>query len=153
MQYWLMKSEPDVFSIDDLAARPAQTEPWDGVRNYQARNFMRQMRVGDLVLFYHSNARPPGIAGVARISGAARPDPTQFDPQSKYFDAKSTVDKPRWDVVEVTFVRKFAELIALDTLKHTPALLDMAVVRKGSRLSVMPVSPDEWQVVMGLAGE
>lgn len=153
MQYWLMKSEPDVFSIDDLRARPKQTEPWDGVRNYQARNFMREMKKGDLVLFYHSNAKPSGIAGVAEIAGEARPDPTQFDPASKYFDAKSSPDHPRWDLVEVKFVRAFPRVIALQELKEHPALADMGVVQKGSRLSVMPVDAAHWQVVMEMAGE
>lgn len=153
MQYWLMKSEPDVFSIADLAARPKQTEPWDGVRNYQARNFMREMRVGDQVLFYHSNAKPSGIAGVAEIVGEARPDPTQFDPNSKYFDGKSSVENPRWDVVEVKFVRAFARVIALQELKDNPALAEMPVVQKGSRLSVMPVDKAHWQVIMEMAGE
>ena len=153
MRYWLMKSEPDVFSIEDLRARPGQTEPWDGVRNYQARNFMREMRKGDLVLFYHSNAKPSGIAGVAEIAGEARPDPTQFDPLGKYFDDKSTADNPRWDLVEVKFVRAFPRVIALSELKDNPALADMAVVQKGSRLSVMPVDAAHWQVIMEMAGE
>lgn len=153
MRYWLMKSEPDVFSIEDLRARPGQTEPWDGVRNYQARNFMREMKKGDLVLFYHSNAKPSGIAGVAEIAGEARPDPTQFDPQGKYFDDKSTADNPRWDLVEVKFVRAFPRVIALSELKDNPALADMAVVQKGSRLSVMPVDAAHWQVIMEMAGE
>ncbi|MDO4776481.1 MAG: EVE domain-containing protein [Cardiobacteriaceae bacterium] len=151
MQYWLMKSEPDVFSLDDLRARPGQTEPWDGVRNYQARNFMREMQVGDQVFFYHSNATPPGIAGIAEIVGAARPDPTQFDPASKYFDGKSTADKPRWDLVDVRFVRAFPALIPLETLKNLPALAGMPLVQKGSRLSVMPVAPEHWQIILELA--
>lgn len=151
MNYWLMKSEPGNFSLDDLQRRPAQTEPWDGVRNYQARNFMRQMQVGDQAFFYHSNACPSGIAGIVEIVRAAYPDPTQFDPASRYFDAKATVDAPRWDLVEVKFVRAFRRIIALDALKAVPELAGMAVVRKGSRLSVMPVSPVHWQVVLALA--
>lgn len=151
MNYWLMKSEPGNFSLDDLQRRPAQTEPWDGVRNYQARNFMRQMQVGDQAFFYHSNARPSGIVGIVEIVRAAYPDPTQFDPASRYFDAKATVDAPRWDLVEVKFVRAFRHIIALDVLKAVPELTDMAVVRKGSRLSVTPVSPAHWQVVLALA--
>ncbi|MDO5091370.1 MAG: EVE domain-containing protein [Cardiobacteriaceae bacterium] len=150
MRYWLMKSEPDVFSLEDLRARPGQTEPWDGVRNYQARNFMREMQVGDRVFFYHSNASPPGIAGMAEIAGAARPDPTQFDPQSKYFDAKSTAEKPRWDLVDVRFVRAFPALIPLETLKNMAELAEMPLVRKGSRLSVMPVAAEHWQIIMEL---
>ena len=107
MNYWLLKSEPGNFSLDDLRARPEQREPWDGVRNFQARNFMRQMRAGDQAFFYHSNAKPSGIVGVVEIVGEARPDPTQFDPESRYFDAKASVDAPRWDLVIVQFVRAF----------------------------------------------
>ena len=151
MNYWLLKSEPGNFSLDDLRARPQQREPWDGVRNFQARNFMRQMRTGDQAFFYHSNAKPSGIVGVVEIVGEARPDPTQFDPESRYFDAKATVDAPRWDLVEVKFVRAFRHIIALDVLKAVPELADMAVVQKGSRLSVTPVSPAHWQVVLALA--
>lgn len=148
MQYWLMKSEPDVFSIADLAQRPGQTEPWDGVRNYQARNFMREMRLGDQVLFYHSNAKPSGIAGIAEIVGTARPDPAQFNPESPYFDAKASVDKPRWDLVEVKFVRAFAEVLPLAELKTMPELAEMLLVQKGSRLSVMPVTAAEWRAIV-----
>ena len=148
MQYWLMKSEPDVFSIADLAQRPGQTEPWDGVRNYQARNFMREMRLGDQVLFYHSNAKPSGIAGIAEIVGTARPDPSQFNPESPYFDAKASVDKPRWDLVEVKFVRAFAEVLPLAELKTMPELAEMLLVQKGSRLSVMPVTAAEWRAIV-----
>ena len=148
MQYWLMKSEPDVFSIADLQQRPGQTEPWDGVRNYQARNFLRQMRVGDKVLFYHSNAHPSGVAGIAEIVGTARPDPTQFQPESPYFDARATPEKPIWDAVEVKFVRAFARVLPLAALKAMPALAEMALVQKGSRLSVMPVSAQEWQAIV-----
>ena len=148
MQYWLMKSEPDVFSIADLAQRPGQTEPWAGVRNYQARNFMREMRLGDQVLFYHSNAKPSGIAGIAEIVGTARPDPSQFNPESPYFDAKASVDKPRWDLVEVKFVRAFAEVLPLAELKTMPELAEMLLVQKGSRLSVMPVTAAEWRAIV-----
>ena len=151
MNYWLLKSEPGNFSLDDLRARPEQREPWDGVRNFQARNFMRQMRTGDQAFFYHSNARPSGIVGIVEIVRAAYPDPTQFDPASRYFDAKATVDAPRWDLVEVKFVCAFRHIIALDVLKAVPELADMAVVRKGSRLSVTPVSPAHWRVVLALA--
>ena len=151
MNYWLMKSEPGNFSLDDLQRRPAQTEPWDGVRNYQARNFMRQMQVGDQAFFYHSNARPSGIAGIVEIVRAAYPDPTQFDPASRYFDAKATVDAPRWDLVIVQFVRAFSAMVSLAQLKDVPALAGMEVVRKGSRLSVSPVTPAHWRVVLALA--
>lgn len=150
MNYWLMKSEPNTFSIDDLRACVQQTEPWDGVRNYQARNFMREMAVGDLVFFYHSNTNPPGIVGIAKVVREAYPDPTQFDMDSDYYDAKATVDKPRWDLVEVQFVEKFAEIITLSELKASPALNDMALTRKGNRLSVMPVSKQQWQAILAL---
>ncbi|MFO7566687.1 MAG: EVE domain-containing protein [Enhygromyxa sp.] len=152
-RYWLMKSEPDVFSIDDLARR--DREPWDGVRNYQARNFMRdEMAVGDLVLFYHSNATPPGVAGVARVASAAYPDPTAFDPDSKYHDPKSDPDDPRWWLVDVEFVEKFAELVSLDALKAAAnAELDgMLVVRRGQRLSVQPVEKQHFARVLRMAG-
>ena len=153
MNYWLLKSEPGNFSLDDLRARPEQREPWDGVRNFQARNFMRQMRVGDQAFFYHSNAKPSGIVGVVEIVSEARPDPTQFDPESRYFDAKASVAAPRWDLVIVQFVRAFAQVLPLALLKDVPALAGMEVVRKGSRLSISPVSPAEWQAVLALAGE
>ncbi len=148
--YWLMKSEPDVFSIEDLEQK--KTEGWDGVRNYQARNFMRQMREGDRVLFYHSNAKPSGVAGVATIVGEARPDPTQFDPKSDYYDEKSTREQPRWDLVEVGFVERFADVIPLETLKADAKLEGMLVTRKGSRLSVTPVEKAHFDRVLKLAG-
>ena len=153
MNYWLLKSEPGNFSLDDLRARPQQREPWDGVRNFQARNFMRQMRTGDQAFFYHSNAKPSGIVGVVEIVGEARPAPPPFDPESRYFDAKASVDAPRWDLVIVQFVRAFAAMVSLSQLKDVPALAGMEVVSKGSRLSVSPVSPAEWQAVLALAGE
>ena len=146
---WLMKSEPDVYSIDDLERDG--TEPWEGVRNYQARNFMREMAEGDLVLFYHSNAKPPGVAGVCRVSRTAYPDPTQFDPKSDYYDAKSKKDEPRWSMVDVTFVEKFAEEVSLQTLKEDPALDGMRVTQKGSRLSVQPVDRKHFQRVLKMA--
>lgn len=152
MQYWLMKSEPDCFSIDDLASRPKQTEPWDGVRNYQARNFMRAMQKGDRVLFYHSNANPPGIVGTAVIAKTAYPDPTQFDPDNDHYDPKSKPDSPRWDLVDVRFEQKFARMITLEELKSLPELSEMAVVQKGSRLSVTPVSKADFARIMELAG-
>ena len=149
MNYWLMKSEPDVFGIDDLAARPNQTEPWDGVRNYQARNMLRdQMKRGDQVLFYHSNCEPPGIVGIMEIAREGYPDPTAFNPEAKYYDPKSDPDKPRWYLVDVKFRRKLKRTIPLQELREHPALADMALVRKGNRLSVMPVSAEEWETIL-----
>ena len=149
MNYWLMKSEPDTFSIDDLKRK--KREAWDGVRNYQARNFMRDgMRVGDGVLFYHSNCAAPGIAGVAAVASDAYPDPSQFDPKSKYFDPGSSRDNPRWMLVDVKFVKKLKRTITLDELKNHPALAEMTLLRKGNRLSVMPVDAAEWQYILDL---
>jgi predicted RNA-binding protein with PUA-like domain len=145
-----MKSEPDVFSIEDLEKK--KSEGWDGVRNYQARNFMREMREGDLVLFYHSNAKPSGVAGIATIVGEARPDPTQFDPKSDYYDAGATREEPRWDLVEVGFVERFEDVIPLETLKADAKLEGMLVTRKGSRLSVTPVEKPHFERVLKLAG-
>ena len=150
MNYWLMKSEPDVFSIHDLKKK--KRTGWDGVRNYQARNYMRdQMKVGDLVLFYHSNAEPPGIAGVAKISALGLPDPLQFDKKSEYYDPKSKPDAPTWIMVEVEFVEEFP-LIPLDQIKKEPALAAMPLVQKGTRLSVMPVAKKEWDHLQKLKG-
>jgi predicted RNA-binding protein with PUA-like domain len=150
IKLWLMKSEPDVYSIDDLERDG--TEPWEGVRNYQARNFMREMAVGDLALFYHSNAKPPGVAGVCRISREAYPDATQFDEKSKYFDAKSQIEDPRWWMVDVAFVEKFDEEVSLQALKDDPALEGMLVTQKGSRLSVQPVAKKHFKRVLKMAG-
>ena len=148
-QYWLMKSEPDAFSIDDLK-RKGQ-EAWDGVRNYQARNFMRDgMRVGDKVFFYHSNCAEPGIVGVAEVATDAYPDPSQFDPKSKYFDAASSRDNPRWMLVDVKFVKKLKRTLSLKELQAEPALAEMALVRKGNRLSVMPVGAEEWRHILAM---
>lgn len=138
MNYWLMKSEPDVYGIQDLARD--QKTIWDGVRNYQARNFLREMQVGDLAFFYHSNTTPPGIIGLMRIIRAGIDDPTQFDPKSKYYDAKSTPDNPRWQTVQVEYVETFPELISLDALRQQFTPDQLGVVRQGNRLSVMPVS-------------
>ena len=150
MNYWLMKSEPDVFSIQDLKQK--KRSGWDGVRNYQARNYMRdQMRVGDLVFFYHSNAEPPGIAGVAKVSAVGLPDPLQFDKKSEYYDPKSKPDSPTWIMVEVEFVEEFP-LISLDRIKKEPALKDMPLVQKGTRLSVIPVAKKEWDHLQKLTG-
>jgi predicted RNA-binding protein with PUA-like domain len=149
MNYWLMKSEPDTFSIDDLKRK--KREAWDGVRNYQARNFMRDgMRVGDSVFFYHSNCAEPGIAGLAEVASDAYPDPSQFDPKSKYFDPGSSRDNPRWMLVDVKFVKKLARVITLDELKTQPKLEGMTLLRKGNRLSVMPVEAAEWKYILGL---
>lgn len=138
MNYWLMKSEPDVYSIADLNGDKVSI--WDGVRNYQARNFMREMSVGDLVFFYHSNTKIPGIMGLMRVIEANISDPTQFDMNSDYYDAKSTFDAPRWQTVKVEFVEEFATLISLDELKQEFSIDEILVVRKGNRLSVMPIS-------------
>jgi len=148
MNYWLMKSEPEVFGIDDLA-RKGQ-EHWDGVRNYQARNFMREMRVGDKVFFYHSNAKPSGIAGVAEVSREAYPDFTAWDPHSKYADPASTPDKPRWFMVDVKFVRKLKRVIPLEELKTHPALQEMPLLQRGSRLSVQPVTREQWEYILAV---
>ena len=144
---WLMKSEPSECSIDDLAAAPRRTVPWVGVRNYQSRNTMRDlMALGDDVLFYHSSCAEPGIAGLARVTSAAYPDATQFDPASPYFDAKATQDAPRWLHVDVSLVRK-TRLLSLRELREAPELASMLVLRRGNRLSITPVSDDEWQAL------
>lgn len=150
MAYWLMKSEPDTYGIDDLIRDGVNM--WEGCRNYTVRNFLRdEMKPGDLALFYHSNDKPSGIVGVMEIVGEPYPDPTQWDPSSDYYDEKSPKDNPRWFVRDVKFVEKFSRVISLDELKETPGLEQMLVVRKGQRLSVMPVTADEWAVVMKLA--
>lgn len=150
MRYWLMKSEPDFYSIDDLA-RKTQPDLWEGCRNYQVRNFMRdQMQPGDLAFFYHSNAEPSGIVGTMRIATPAYPDPTQFDPASHYFDPKSPADNPRWLAVDVELIRKYPRVISLAELKETPGLEEMLVTRRGQRLSVMPVTAEEWGIIEAL---
>lgn len=150
MRYWLMKSEPDEFSIDDLAASPECIVGWFGVRNYQARNFMRdQMRIGDQVFFYHSSCPQPGIAGLAIVSRHAYPDTTQFDRQSKYFDGKATPEAPRWFNVDVKLKKK-TRLVSLDELRLHPELARMRILQRGNRLSVTPVDPTEWKFVLGL---
>ncbi len=147
-RHWLMKSEPAEVSIDDLAAAPQQRLPWFGVRNYQARNFMRdQMAVGDDVLFYHSSCAEPGIAGLAKVASAPYPDPTQFDPVSPYFDPKSSRASPRWVHVDVRLVRK-TRLLPLRELRQAPELATMVVLKPGNRLSITPVSDDEWRAVL-----
>jgi predicted RNA-binding protein with PUA-like domain len=151
MRYWLMKSEPSEVSIDDLAAMPKKTIAWFGVRNYQARNFMRdQMQVGDLAFFYHSSCPEPGIAGIVRVSKAAYRDASQFDRKSPYFDAKATRAAPRWVNVEVTLVEK-TRLIGLPELRATPELATMRVLQRANRLSITPVTPQEWKVIARLA--
>ena len=149
-RYWLMKSEPDAFSIDDL--QRVGTEPWNGVRNYQARNNMRAMHAGDGVLFYHSSCDVPGVVGTAKIASEAYPDPTQFDPKSDYFDPKSTREEPRWSLVDVVFERKFKRTLSLDEIKqHADALgEEFALIRRGSRLSVLPVSAAQWKLLLSL---
>ena len=145
MRYWLMKSEPDVFGIDDLERAPRKTTAWWGVRNYQARNFMRDdMRVGDLAFFYHSSCAQPGIAGIVRVSRRAYPDQTQFDPKSEYFDPKSTREEPRWVNVDVTLVRK-TRLLPIQELRTFPQVTQMRVLQRANRLSITPVSEAEWK--------
>ena len=150
MNYWLMKSEPDAFSIDDL--KKVKKEPWSGVRNYQARNFMwKDMKIGDGILFYHSNAKIPGIAGLAKVASNAYPDPTQFDPESDYWDPKATQEKPRWFLVDVSFERKFKEVLSLEKLKaHAEILGDFVLLNRGTRLSVLPVTKPQWQTILKL---
>jgi predicted RNA-binding protein with PUA-like domain len=151
-RHWLVKSEPDLFSIDDLAKSPNQTTYWDGVRNYQARNILRdEMKLGDHVLFYHSNAKPPGIAGVAQVVREGYPDHTAWDPQDPHFDPKSDAKNPTWMMVDIQLVRKFERELALEELRHVPALAGMVLLRRGSRLSVQPVAPDEFNAIMRLA--
>jgi len=149
MQYWLMKSEPDEFGIDDLAAAPRQTTPWFGVRNYQARNFMRNlMKVGDRVFFYHSSCPEPGIAGIAEVSSKAYPDASQFDRKSPYFDARSTREAPRWYNVDVRLVKK-TPLVSLAELRRHRELAGMRVLARGNRLSITPVREPEWKFITG----
>ena len=149
--FWLLKSEPSVFSIDELAKSLRQTTCWEGVRNYQARNFLRSMAVGDQVFFYHSNADPPAIVGVANIVKAAYPDHFSWDPKSKYFDKKSSPDNPAWSMVDVKFVEKFPASLSLDELRAVKGLERMELLRKGSRLSVQPVRKEEWKIILKLA--
>ena len=150
MRYWLMKSEPSDVSIDDLASLPEKTIAWYGVRNYQARNFMRdQMRVGDPVFFYHSSCSEPGIAGIAEVCKLAYPDATQFDPTSKYFDPKATSQSPRWFNVEVKFIKK-TRLVGIKELRSYSGLSSLRILQTGNRLSITPVDPSEWQFIIGI---
>ena len=149
MNYWLMKSEPDAFSIDDL--QRVKVEPWDGIRNYQARNFMRDsMKVGDQVFFYHSNCDDVGIVGIMKVASKPYPDPTAFDKRNKYFDPKSDPEDPRWILVDVRFVKKLKRTIALSELKQQPELEGMQLLRRGNRLSIMPVEKAHWDFILGL---
>jgi predicted RNA-binding protein with PUA-like domain len=151
-RYWLMKSEPEAFSIQDLKKAPRGTTFWDGIRNYQARNFLRdQVQVGDGVLFYHSNAAPPAVVGTATVASAPRPDPTQFDAKDGHYDPGSSPAEPRWYGVEIKFEGVFKRSLSLDELKTIPALGDMVLLKR-SRLSVQPVSPDEWRIITKLGG-
>ena len=149
--YWLVKSEPNTFSIEDLAHAPKQTTCWDGVRNYQARNFMRQMAIGDQVLFYHSNAEPPAVVGIAEVVKTVYPDRTQFDRKSHHFDPASKPTAPRWDMVDLKYRETFPTSLSLHRLKQEPELKGMVLLQKGSRLSVQPVTESEWAVIVKLA--
>jgi predicted RNA-binding protein with PUA-like domain len=148
MQRWLMKTEPETFSIDDLRAR--KVEPWNGVRNYQARNFIRTMQRGDGVMIYHSSCAVPGVVGVAKVASAPYPDPGQFDPKDPYFDAGSDRGNPRWTLVDVRFARKLKHTITLDEIKSLRALGDFALTRRGNRLSVLPVTDAQWRAILAL---
>jgi predicted RNA-binding protein with PUA-like domain len=151
MKYWLMKSEPDVFSFEDLKSRPKATEPWNGVRNYQARNFMRdEMKTGDLVLFYHSSCEIPGVAGIAKVSSAPYPDKTQFDKKSEYYDPKATTENPRWFLVDVTYQEDLKRVVTLEELKKEPRLSHMRLLQKGNRLSILPVTKEEFELIRKL---
>jgi predicted RNA-binding protein with PUA-like domain len=146
MAYWLMKSEPSTFSIDDLKKKKVWL--WDGVRNYQARNFLREMKVGDQAFFYHSSCPEPGISGIMEVAKAAYPDPTQFDPEDHHYDPKSPHDNPRWTAVDMKFVRRLDTVFSLAALKAMPALDELALVRQGNRLSVMPVTAKQWDAII-----
>jgi len=149
MNYWVMKSEPDCFGIDHLKARPKQTEHWDGVRNYQARNFLRDdMKKGDLAFFYHSSCPEPGIAGIVKIARAGYPDHTAWTPNSEHFDPKSSPANPIWYMVDVKLVREFRQPILLTALKHNPALKNMKLLQRGNRLSILPVTAREWNTIL-----
>ncbi|AQP99938.1 EVE domain-containing protein [Pseudoalteromonas aliena] len=151
MAYWLFKTEPDAFSLDDLKNAPKQTTLWEGVRNYQARNFMRDgVKIGDLVMIYHSSCKQVGVAGIATVTKEAYPDPTQFDLSSDYYDAKATSDKPRWVVVEVTYQGHLKKLVSLKDIKANNNITEIAL-KKGGRLSVMPVSENDWDEIIKMA--
>ncbi len=151
MNYWLMKSEPDSFGIDDLAKKPKQTDRWEGVRNFQVRNMLRdQIKRGDLAFFYHSSCKVPGIAGVVEITTDGYPDPTALNPESRYYDPRSAADVPRWFMVDVRLIKKFPHFIALSALRQYPQLSDMLLLKKGSRLSITPVTPQQWHFIVSL---
>lgn len=151
MNYWLMKSEPDVFGIEHLKKMPNKTEHWDGVRNYQARNMMRDdMKVGDQVFFYHSNCKPPAIVGVMEVVKEGYPDHTAYDPDCKYYDPKSNPDNPRWFMVDIKHVRDLQREISLEELKQYPELSEMRLIKKGNRLSIIPVTKDEWDFILSI---
>ncbi len=154
MKYWLLKSEPDVFSLEDLKNCPNQTEPWDGIRNYQARNLMRdEMKVGDQAFFYHSRQAEPAIVGTVKVVREAYPDHTSWDPTSKYFDEKSSPENPRWLMVDVQFESEFSRPVTLKELRSIPELKEMFLLRKGMRLSVQPVTEEEFQLILALAND
>lgn len=150
MSYWIVKSEQDVYSIDDL--KRDKVTYWDGVRNYQARNYLREMNKGDLVFIYHSNCERPGIVGVARAAKTAYPDPSQYDKKSEFYDAKATAEAPRWFCPELQYVKKFKVAVSLEDLKKVPALKDFQLIKRGNRLSVMPVSASHFQLIERMAG-
>ena len=153
MSYWLFKSEPDAFSIDDLKAMKGRRDHWDGIRNYQARNLMRdEMKKGDLGFFYHSSCKVPGVVGVVEVVKEAYPDHTAHNPKEKYYDPKSSEENPRWFMVDVKFKQKFKEIISLESLRQVNALSDMVLLRKGSRLSIQPVSKKEWNAILKMSG-
>jgi len=153
MNYWLFKSEPDAFSIDDLKAMKGRRDHWDGIRNYQARNLMRdEMKKGDLGFFYHSSCKIPGVVGVVEVVKEAYPDHTAHNPKEKYYDPKSSEENPRWFMVDVKFKQKFKEIISLESLRQINALSDMVLLRKGSRLSIQPVSKKEWNAILKMSG-
>jgi predicted RNA-binding protein with PUA-like domain len=153
MAYWLFKSEPDAFSIDDLKNRPKQTEHWDGVRNYQARNMLKNdVKVGDKIFFYHSSCIPPGIAGIATVVKAGYPDPSSWNLNSDYYDPKSTPENPRWFMVDVKFEKKFPKLLTLAEIKANPFLKDMSILKKGNLLSITPVTAKQWEIILKMAG-
>lgn len=149
MNYWLFKSEPGCFGIDDLAKCPKQTTGWDGVRNYQARNMMRDdMKVGDRGFFYHSNSSPSGIVGLIEVVKTAYPDHTQFDPEAEHYDPKSSIDNPRWSMVDVKLIKKFPRILTLSEMRQNPLLSSLVILRKGSRLSITPITPEEYEIIL-----
>jgi predicted RNA-binding protein with PUA-like domain len=152
MSYWLVKSEPSCFSIDDLICAPQQTTSWDGVRNYQARNFMKDMKIDDKVFFYHSNCQHPGIVGITKVVQTAYPDHTAWDPLNEHYDPKSLPSLPRWFMVDLQFEKKFLTTIKLQDLYHYKELEDLALVKRGNRLSVMPIQPPQWKFILSLVG-